>query len=69
MVLEYVDGVDLFTYLNSNGGRLAENDSRAIFQQLILAVDFCHRIGKGHRDIKLGNVSTVLPSRLLPLFG
>ena len=60
MVLEYVDGLDLFTYLNSLGGRLSEDDARAIFQQLILAVDFCHRIGKGHRDIKLGNVR--LPS-------
>lgn len=60
MAMEYVDGVDLYSYLNANGGRLSENEARAIFQQLILAVDFCHRIGKGHRDIKLSNVSISL---------
>ncbi len=57
MVLEYVNGVDLVTFVASQGGRLGEDMGRCIFQQLILAVSFCHRVGKGHRDIKLGNVS------------
>jgi hypothetical protein len=29
--------------------------NRWIFQQIILAVDYCHRKGVGHRDLKLEN--------------
>ena len=63
VVMEY-GGMDLGAYLNQEGGtmggtekRLSEDVSRLCFQQLILALEFCHRCGKGHRDIKLGNVS------------
>lgn len=33
-----------------------ETEARAIFQQLLLAVDYCHRMGVANRDIKLENV-------------
>ena len=63
VVMEY-GGMDLGAYLNQEGGtmggtekRVSEDVSRLCFQQLILALEFCHRCGKGHRDIKLGNVS------------
>lgn len=35
---------------------LQEAEARSIFQQLILAVDYCHRMGVANRDIKLENV-------------
>jgi len=35
---------------------LQENEARGIFQQLILALDYCHRMGVANRDIKLENV-------------
>ena len=35
---------------------LQEAEARGIFQQLILAVDYCHRMGVANRDIKLENV-------------
>ena len=56
VVMEYVDGVDLHEYMTVMGGVLSEDFARFIFQQLILALDFCHRKGLGHRDIKLANV-------------
>ncbi|KAG1657779.1 hypothetical protein FOA52_012856 [Chlamydomonas sp. UWO 241] len=35
--------------------RLRETQARWFFQQLILAIDFCHRRGVANRDIKLEN--------------
>ena len=32
---------------------LAEADARWLFQQLIIAVDYCHRLGIANRDIKV----------------
>jgi serine/threonine protein kinase len=38
------------------GGKVIEGLARFIFQQLIIALDFCHRKGKVNRDIKLSNI-------------
>ncbi len=35
---------------------LQEAEARGIFQQLLLAVDYCHKMGVASRDIKLENV-------------
>jgi hypothetical protein len=35
---------------------LPEHQARWLFQQLILALDYCHRIGVSNRDIKLDNI-------------
>jgi serine/threonine protein kinase len=32
---------------------MSEHDARWIFQQLIIAVDYCHRLGIANRDIKV----------------
>ena len=32
---------------------ISEADSRWLFQQLIIAVDYCHRLGIANRDIKV----------------
>lgn len=42
LILEYVDGGELFEYLVEKR-RLPEMESVFIFQQIILGVDFCHR--------------------------
>jgi serine/threonine-protein kinase SRK2 len=55
LVLEYANFGDLHTYVMTRGG-LAEEQARWFFQQLILAVDFCHRMGISNRDIKLENI-------------
>jgi serine/threonine-protein kinase SRK2 len=47
--MEYVPGDNLQNFLRSSGGRVAEPLARFIFQQLLLALDFCHRRGKVNR--------------------
>lgn len=42
MVLEYVQGGELFEYLVSQG-RLSEAEARKYFQQIIIGLDYCHR--------------------------
>lgn len=37
-------------------GRLSETTARWLFQQLMFAVDYCHRKGVANRDIKLDNL-------------
>lgn len=55
MVLEYVNGGELFNRIASNG-KLSEDRGRKIFQQLIDGVSHCHWKGVYHRDLKLENI-------------
>ncbi|KAJ8461698.1 hypothetical protein OPV22_034624 [Ensete ventricosum] len=55
MVLEYVNGGELFDKIASKG-RLSEREGRTLFQQLIDAVSYCHEKGVYHRDLKPENV-------------
>ncbi|WOH07426.1 hypothetical protein DCAR_0726856 [Daucus carota subsp. sativus] len=55
MVLEYVNGGELFERIASRG-KLSEAAGRKMFQQLIDAVTYCHNEGVIHRDLKLENV-------------
>eukprot|EP01023_Acetabularia_acetabulum_P065365 TRINITY_DN8646_c0_g2_i1.p1 TRINITY_DN8646_c0_g2~~TRINITY_DN8646_c0_g2_i1.p1 ORF type:complete len:357 (+),score=52.62 TRINITY_DN8646_c0_g2_i1:350-1420(+) len=54
IVMEYAPGGDMFEYVVKKGG-LKEEEARWFFQQLIIAVDYCHRMGVISRDIKLEN--------------
>ncbi|KAL3337984.1 hypothetical protein AABB24_030249 [Solanum stoloniferum] len=55
MVLEYVNGGELFDRIVSKG-KLSEPQGRKLFQQLIDGVSYCHDKGVFHRDLKLENV-------------
>lgn len=55
IVLEYVDGGELFDKI-AQQGRLSEDEARGYFQQLINAVDYCHSRGVYHRDLKPENL-------------
>ena len=55
IVMEYVSGGDLSTYLEAKG-RLTEGEARGLFRQLVSALQHCHQRGVVHRDLKLGNL-------------
>ncbi|KAG6396372.1 hypothetical protein SASPL_142520 [Salvia splendens] len=55
MVLEYVNGGELFDRIASRG-KYSEAQGRKLFQQLIDGVAYCHNKGVYHRDLKLENV-------------
>ncbi|KPF41180.1 serine/threonine-protein kinase, partial [Rhizobium sp. AAP43] len=54
LVLEYAPGGDLAEYVTKHRG-LPEDVGRWFFQQLVIAVDYLHRMGVTSRDIKLEN--------------
>jgi serine/threonine-protein kinase SRK2 len=57
IVLEYLDGGDLSELVDkrwaAGGAGISEAEARRLFQQLIVAVDYCHRMGIANRDIKV----------------
>ncbi|KAI8086385.1 uncharacterized protein BX664DRAFT_282272 [Halteromyces radiatus] len=55
LILEYVQGGELFEYLVSKG-RLSDSEARRHFQQIILGLDFCHHHLICHRDLKPENL-------------
>ncbi|XP_062190623.1 CBL-interacting protein kinase 21 [Phragmites australis] len=55
MVLEYVNGGELFDKITLKG-KLSEKEGRKLFQQLMDAVSYCHEKGVYHRDLKPENV-------------
>ncbi|WFD07189.1 non-specific serine/threonine protein kinase [Malassezia vespertilionis] len=54
MVLEYAGG-ELFQYIVDNG-RLEVSEARRFFQQLVAAIDYCHKHKIAHRDLKPENL-------------
>lgn len=55
LILEYVQGGELFEYLCEKG-RLPTAEALGYFQQIIGAVDYCHRFNIAHRDLKPENI-------------
>jgi len=57
IVLEYLDGGDLSELVDrrwaDGGPGINEADGRRLFQQLMVAVDYCHGMGIANRDIKV----------------
>eukprot|EP01023_Acetabularia_acetabulum_P003982 TRINITY_DN1166_c0_g2_i1.p1 TRINITY_DN1166_c0_g2~~TRINITY_DN1166_c0_g2_i1.p1 ORF type:complete len:352 (+),score=48.30 TRINITY_DN1166_c0_g2_i1:107-1162(+) len=64
IVMEYAAGGDMFDFVVKRGG-LKEDEARWFFQQLIVAIDYCHRMAVINRDIKLEN--TLLDGSSRPL--
>jgi carbon catabolite-derepressing protein kinase len=54
MVLEYA-GTELFDYIVSHG-KLTEDKARRFFQQIVCAIEYCHRHKIVHRDLKPENL-------------
>jgi len=51
LILEYVEGGELFDYLVKRG-RLPEKEALIFFQQIINGLDYCHNHTICHRDLK-----------------
>jgi serine/threonine-protein kinase HSL1, negative regulator of Swe1 kinase len=61
MIMEYVNGKDLFTYLGETGP-LREDIAVFLFRQLVEALLYCHRMQIYHRDLKPENIMLDLKS-------
>jgi serine/threonine protein kinase len=55
MISEVVSGGELFDYVAQND-HLSETESRSFMRQIVSAVDYMHRSGICHRDLKLENI-------------
>ncbi|OOQ82881.1 putative serine/threonine protein kinase (Kcc4) [Penicillium brasilianum] len=55
LVLEYVEGGELFDYV-SNNGPLPEEEAVRVFRQIIAGLGYCHRFNICHRDLKPENI-------------
>lgn len=57
IVMDYVPGKDLFDRINEKPEkRYNEEEARAIFRQMVSALDYCHQNRIVHRDLKPENV-------------
>lgn len=56
IAMEWVEGQTLHEYLWKNGGRLSAATAADVVRQVALALDYAHREGVVHRDVKPANV-------------
>ncbi len=55
MVFELWSGGDLFERV-SGQGRYSEDKAKVLIKRLVVALEFCHKKGILHRDLKMENV-------------
>ncbi|CAD7700292.1 unnamed protein product [Ostreobium quekettii] len=70
LVFDYVPGGNLEQFVDSRGGTLPEHLARYFFQQLVLGMDFLHRVppyGIMNRDLKLRNILVDDPTSEFPI--
>jgi SNF related kinase len=67
LVLELADGGDLYDYMVKNEKAMSEKTARHYFDQVVQAVDYCHRLHVVHRDLKPENVLMFRKLRMVKL--
>ena len=66
LVLEYLDGGELFDYITDRD-HLSEADSTRIFKQMMSAIIYCHKNRICHRDLKPDNFMLVSKDQNAPV--
>lgn len=56
LAIDFYEGGDLYQYLRTHSGRLAEPQARIVCSEVALALDHLHRLGFVYRDLKPENV-------------
>ena len=56
IIMEYVKGTDLATYINRKGGRLSPEETFRILKPVMEALDMVHEADLVHRDISPDNI-------------
>ena len=57
LIMELVKGRSLHSYIHSKQGRkLEESESMRLFSQVLDGIEYCHKNGVVHRDIKMENL-------------
>lgn len=56
LILEYVDGEELFNVITNREGRIPLDEALGYFQQIVISLEYCHRFNIAHRDLKPENV-------------
>jgi len=56
LIMEWGGDITLETLMEQHGGRLPFHMAQRIFQQLVLALDFCARLGKCNRNVNPSNI-------------
>ena len=57
LVLEYVGGVSLHSYIKQRvNRRLEPAEAWRLFKQVLAATEYCHSVNVAHRDLKLENI-------------
>ena len=56
IVLELLQGGDLFDYLERRGHFVPEERAKVLFRQICEGIDYLHSLGIVHRDLKIENI-------------
>ena len=56
LIMEYVDGTELNSYINKVSGAIPENKLVILFSKILDAIAYAHKKGMIHRDLKPSNI-------------